>query len=302
MNLNLLKYFLVIANTGSITKASEILLVTQPSLTVSVQKLEEHLGIKLFERRKKKLVLTCAGKYFQSKAEKILKEIEFIKKEINENFSHQKLIRIGCFHAITSLDIIRLITNFCQLYPDIVIEQRYGNIMDLENWLENNEIDLAITVLKNQNEKSKSQVLFQESYSLALVEDHPLTRSKSISVSELDGLPYIDRIRCDKRDEVQKLFLEKGIHPKITYQVADNELANALIYAGIGVAIIPDCSMPGIVHLPFLDFNLIRQIGLVWNSENNSKAVEMFRQLSTLYCTKKSTSVYPVTPRLAAFK
>ena len=289
MNLNQLKYFLVVAETGSFTKASERLFIAQPSLSVGIQKLEEDLGIKLFERGKKRILLTNAGKYFLNKAKGILNEFELMKKEIYYNCQNFNILKLGTLNTLSVVHLAKLISNFSNFSPNIMIEQLSGNIVELQNWLERGDIDLAITVLKNKEDRTASQLLFQENYLVAVAEGHSLVEKESLFFGDLDGLPYIDRIQCEKRDELQKVFVARDICPKITYRVTHEELSNALVAAGIGIAIMPaQSSIPGIVHLPLSDFNLIRQVGLVWRPEQNLKAVSLFHEFSTLYFAENS--------------
>jgi DNA-binding transcriptional LysR family regulator len=289
MNINQLKYFLVLAETGSFTKASERLFITQPSLSVGIQKLEEYFGVRLFERGKKHIALTYAGKYFLYKAKNILNEFELVKKEMRHICDSHNILRIGTLDTISVFHIAKLTSSFSNFYPNIVIEQLRGNIVELQNGLERGNIDLAITILKNKEDRRTSQLLFQENYSVAVAESHYLTERKSLSFSELDGLPYIDRVKCEKREELQKLFIARGICPKIIYRSTHEEFTNALVATGIGIAVMPDRnSIPGIVHLPFSDLNLTRQVGLVWRSEENLKTVGLFHKFSTSYFTEDS--------------
>jgi DNA-binding transcriptional LysR family regulator len=293
MNLNQLKYFLVVAETGSFTKASERLFITQPSLSVGIQKLEKDLGVRLFERRKKNVFLTRAGKYFRDKAKNILNEIESVKQELNPNCDSHNIIRLGTLNTIGVEHLARLISNFCKVYPHIVIEQLSGNIMKLRNWLEKGDIDIAINVLGKMEDSRTAQILWSDKYSVLVAASHPLSERKSLSFSELDRLPYIDRLRCEKRDELHRLFMARGICPKITCRLAHDGLSNALVYAGIGLAVMPGhSSISGIVHLPFSDLNLIRQVGLVWRTEQNLKAVGLFREFSESFRTGYSNGNY----------
>ncbi len=88
MNFNQLRYFLEVAKTGSFTTASENLFISQPSLSVSIQKLEGSLGVKLFNREKnrnKKVLLTNSGKYLLSQAETILTEVELVETKLRQS-------------------------------------------------------------------------------------------------------------------------------------------------------------------------------------------------------------------------
>ena len=289
MNFHLLNYFVVVAETGSFTQASERLFITQPSLSVGIKKLENKLGVKLFERRKKHIILTAAGQYFLDKAKDILNQFEAAQIELLQNDYNHNTLRLGILQTLPLASITRLISNFGKVYPDIAIEQLSGNLVELEQSLERGEIDLVISILRDRQDRRTSQIFFQENYSVAVAENHPLVQKKSLSFSALDGVRYIDRTKSEIRDELQKLFVEKMIRPQVTYRAAHDELSNALVAAGMGIAVMPDQSkIPGIVKLPFSDVNLMRQVGLVWRTEQNSNAVSRFQEFSTSYFAEYS--------------
>lgn len=289
MNLDQLKYFLAVAETSSFTKASEHLFISQPSLSVSIQKLEADLGTKLFERGKKSVLLTSAGQHFLNKAKTILNEYESVKHELKFNFSDCKILKLGLLQTLPVTSIIKLISQFVRLHPNVVVEQFSGNIMELRNWVERGEIDLAITVLREQENTRMSHILFQENYSLAVAENHHLAKKVSVSLAELNAHPYIDRIGCEIRDDLQRLFVTRGICPPAVYRTGDDEWSKALVATGIGVAVMPNQSgTPGIVHLRFSDLNLVRQVGLFWRPEQRAKFANIFHAFSISYFLESS--------------
>jgi DNA-binding transcriptional LysR family regulator len=214
MNLNYLKYFLVVAETGSFTKASERLFITQPSLSVSIQKLEESLGVKLFKRQKnqrKQTLLTSSGEFLLDKARDILNQFESLKTELNDNGFIYRMLKIGTLHTLPIVHIARLISDFGKALPNTVIEQVSGNIAELQDWLEKSDIDLAITVLPEGKENGRtSQILFQQNYLAAITEEHPLAKRTALSLSDLDGLPYIDRAKCEVRSHLQRALVKNS--------------------------------------------------------------------------------------------
>jgi DNA-binding transcriptional LysR family regulator len=289
MHLDQLKYFLAVAETSSFTKASERLFISQPSLSVAIQKLEADVGAKLFERGKKIILLTSAGKHFLNKAKTILKEYESVKYELQFNFSNCKILKLGLLQTLPVVSITKLISQFLILHQNVVIEQFSGNIMELSNWLERGEIDLAITVLREHKNTSRSHILFQENYSLAVAENHHLAKKVSVSLAELNTHPYIDRIGCEIRDDLQRLFVTRGIYPPAVYRTGDDEWSKALVATGIGVAVMPSqSSTPGIVHLRFSDLDLVRQVGLFWRPEQRAKVVKIFHAFSISYFLESS--------------
>jgi DNA-binding transcriptional LysR family regulator len=296
MNLDQLKYFLAVAETSSFTKASERLFISQPSLSVGIQKLEADIGAKLFERGKKRVLLTSAGKHFLDKAKTILKEYESVKHELQFNFSNCKILKLGILQTLPVVCITQLISQFLKVHPNVVFEQFSGNIVELRNWLERGEIDLAITVLRDQENTRMSHILFQENYSLAVAENHHLANKVSVSLAELNAHPYIDRIGCETRDDLQRLFATRGICPPVVYRTADDEWSKALIATGIGLAVMPgQSSTPGIVYVRFSDLNLVRQVGLVWRPEQRARVVKMFHTFSISYFLENSLTFLDVS-------
>lgn len=296
MNLNYLRYFLVAAETCSFTEASERLLITQPSLSVSIQKLEESLGVKLFERQKNRqrtsIHLTSSGKYFLVKAKDIIDRFELVKAELSRNDFYPRTLKIGILRTLPTLHITGLVISFCKALPNIIIEQVSGNMAELEGWLEEGEIQLAITVPLAKNEARRtSQTLYQQGYLAAIAEDHPLARRTSLTLGELDGLLYIDMTKSVVRDYLQRTFVERGICPKVTCQTEHNDLSNALVAAGVGLAVIPGPTrIPGVVSLPFSDLDLIHPVCLEWGSEQNLKTISLFREISTSTALLKEES------------
>lgn len=300
MNLNHLRYFLVAAEVGSFTRASERLFITQPSLSVSIQKLEKDLGVKLFERQQNRqkhpVRLTSSGKHFLEKARDILSRFESAKAELHHTGFGPQILKIGVLHTLPMVDIAGLIGNFSKAFPSTVIEQISGNVVELEDWLEKGDIDLTISVfLREQEGRETSQALFQRNYLAAVSEAHPLAKRASLSFSELNGLLYIDRTRCELRDYLQRAFAERGICPKTTYKTEHDDLSNALVTTGVGLAVIPARKrIPGMASLPFSDLKLTRPVGLEWRSEESLKTVSLFREISTSYFVKNFETFPPL--------
>ncbi|ASC70524.1 LysR family transcriptional regulator [Halomicronema hongdechloris C2206] len=280
MNPERLKYFITVAETGSFTKAAECLFITQPSLSVGIKKLEEEFGVRLFERGKKRVLLTQAGKLFLNKAKTIIREYESARQEIKKECESYNLLRIGIFDTISVTYLTELISEFIKFNPGVKIEQlNDSSVPKLKSLLDKGEIDLIICVLQDNEIKSSSSTLFQEEYLLAVAKDHPLAERKSVSLEVLNNYSYIDRSECEIRNQLQELFASKNICPKIIYQSPSDEWTKALVAAGIGLAIMPCQKQVGsiIKYLHLSDLHLSRKVGLVWRSEQRSEIVSRFQ-------------------------
>lgn len=290
MNLNYLKYFVTVAEFKSFTEASEHLFVTQPSLSVSIRKLENSLGVRLLNRTKKgqkpSISLTSSGKYFFDKAKDILAQFESVKAELHHDCSNTKILKLGTLPTISPNLAYKIIVNLRRAFPQIVIEQVTGSSLELENWLERGDIDLALNVFSAEEEKintaeKTSKILFKRNYSVAVAQEHSLAKKTSFSVKELNGTPYIDRMGCEIRSHLQKVFRERKISPKITGKTQHSCLTNALVASGVGLAIVPDrMVIPGVITIPFSDLSISRLVGLKWRADEDSEIVDPLRQFS----------------------
>ncbi len=288
MKLAQLQYFLSVAETNSFTKASEQLYISQPSLSVSIQKLEDELGVKLFCRDKKRIFLTSSGEYFQRQAEEILSKIQSTKQDLYEKKISKQILKIGVLETLSLNCVVKFISEFNKVSSDVLIEHTSGNIMELEKWLEKGQIDLAITTTTEETKFDNSYLLFQQDYAAAVAANHPLSKQQSVSYEELNELPFIDRIICENREYVHQWLTTKGVIPKIHYRTAHDELCKALVSTGNGLAIMPTLNnTPNITYLPLLDFDLNRNIGLVWSSEKNSNDINKVLEFLTSYFESK---------------
>ena len=121
MDIYQIRYFLAIVETGGFTKAAERLLVSQPSLSAGIKKLERELGVILIERGGRKAILTPAGQFFLTKAQSILAEYQSALNEL-KTFKSQPILRLGLLRTSRISSFARLIGVFRQTYPQVAIE------------------------------------------------------------------------------------------------------------------------------------------------------------------------------------
>ena len=146
MNFNLYKVFCVVAETESFSKASDILCLTESTISSHIKKLEDYLDVKLFYRENKGTTLTKEGKKLYDKIGDSIEEIEFAEKELKEDNDISKAkITIGCPSHIAISYLSKCITKIKKDYPnlkiDIIGETGYENLIEL---LEKHKIDFAI--------------------------------------------------------------------------------------------------------------------------------------------------------------
>ncbi len=276
MDLYQIRYFLAITETGSFTRAAERLFISQPSLSAGIKKLEQELGVKLFERGGRRAIPTPAGKFFLEKAKNILNEYQVTLQAL-KGFHHQPTLRLGVLRAIRIDSLAKLIRDFQVEHSHLLIELLDGTVENVHQWLEDGEIDLAMTVLNAPEDPKTSLALFHQQRKLAVPASHPLAQRKTVRLIELDGQPYIDRMHCELCRETPQMFESKGIHPHIVYRADNEEWVIALVAAGLGLAIMPEWpNTPAVVYIPLVDLPLKRTVGLVWRSGYESGIIDKF--------------------------
>lgn len=299
MNLNYLTYFVTVAELKSFTKASEDLSITQPTLSISIIKLEKNLGVKLFNRTKKgqkaSITLTDAGEIFLSKSKDILSLFELAKVELYHNYSNTKILKLGTLPSISLNLINELIINIRETFPYIIIEQVTGDSLELEEWFKQGVIDIELNIfslekLREKKRKETFKILFDRNYIVAVSQKHPLAEKSNFSIEELNEIPYIDRTRCEIRPHLHKVFKERKISPKVTGRTQHDFLADSLVASGAGVAVIPERKIPGIITLPFSDFCISRSVGLKWKENEESTIIDFFVNLPVSVLNSASSS------------
>jgi DNA-binding transcriptional LysR family regulator len=280
MDIYQIRYFLAIVETGGFTKAAERVMVSQPSLSAGIKKLEQELGVILFERGGRRAMLTPAGQFFLAKAQTILTEYHSVLHEL-KTFKTQPVLRLGLLRTIRISSFAQLIGAFRQAYPSIVIELQDGGGADLHECLESGEIDLLVTGLEGRETHDNTLTLFRQRVTLAVASAQPLAQRKSIRLTDLDGQPYIDRMHCKLRGIVKQKFAALGLHQHIVYRADNEDWVIALVAAGLGITIMAEWrNLPGITYVPIVDWNIERTIGLVWRPGQDNDSVKAFCQFA----------------------
>ncbi len=277
MDLYQIRYFLKIAAVGSFTKAAEQLYVSQPSLSAGIKKLEQELDVTLFERGGRGVLLTPAGRLFQDRSRAILAEYQSVRHDL-EKLKDCPTLRLATLHSIRGSNMAEIIGAFHQQHPNVTIEICNGYLQDLQNWLAQGQVDLALTWLQEQDDPQNSQFLFHQPLTLAVPQNHVFAQARSICLADLDGQPYIKRLNCEFWRAYPKLFESAGVKPQIVYSSNNEEWAISLIQAGMGMSIMPMWNgLEKVIYVPITDLSLSRTIGLRWRHQQALEAVDWFR-------------------------
>lgn len=246
MEIAQLKYFAAVARTGNVSKAAQELYVTQPNLSKAIARLEEELGVPLFEHRKGKILLNDYGRMFLSSVTLSLSELENGVQSIQRMYeSSQNILALGCSIDDLLPDVLR---DFAQLHPEIGIRQFGCNPAELTERLSHRTLDLAITARPIGGDAYIFEELGRSEFVVLVGKHHPLAEKTHISVRELAGEKLIcDRSRMDA-DTLSRVCRAHGFAPNILFEVENSSLIYSLLASDRGVAFMPMVQMRKINH------------------------------------------------------
>jgi DNA-binding transcriptional LysR family regulator len=246
MKMRQLEYFLTIADEGGFNRAAKRLHVAQPSLSVQIKTLEDEVGAQLFERNKRHVFLTQAGKQFQQRARAILSLADTAKLEARcAEAGELGTLDIGySASAMFSHVLPAAIRGFRRQHPYVVLTLH--GIPSLEQLQRLMERTLDLGVLRKPDIKAPDGIHISEwrrtPLVVAIQEDHPLARRSSLSLSQLKAEPFIMYPREAGTGiywQVTDLCARAGFRPRVAREVLESSAIIGLVAAGVGVAIVP---------------------------------------------------------------
>lgn len=246
MEIAQLRYFTAVAQTGSVSKAAQKLYVSQPNLSKSIARLEEELGVPLFEHRKGKILLNDYGRMFLSSVNLSLNELENGVQRIQRMYeSSQNILALGCSIDDLLPDVLR---DFAQLHPEIGIRQFGCNPTELTERLSRRTLDLAITARPVGGDAYVFEELGRSEFVVLVGKDHHLASRTWVSVQELAQEKLIcDRSRMDAQT-LGQVCRAHGFSPNIVFEVENSSLIYSLLSSNRGVAFMPMAQMRKISH------------------------------------------------------
>jgi LysR family transcriptional regulator, hydrogen peroxide-inducible genes activator len=247
MEMHQLRYVVAVSRAGNFSRAAEQCHVSQPSLSQQILKLEEELGERLFDRMKREAKLTPHGEAFLPRAVKILEEVDAAKREASDAHSllRGRLI-IGVLPTIAPYLLPTVLVGFAEKFPGVEIVVQEDTTARLLKLAQAYEIDFALASRPIQDQRMEVKDLFTEELRLALPAGHPLTRKRTVRLTDLEKEPFIvmkeghclgDQVLsfCDRRD----------LKPTINFRSAQLETIQALVRSGVGISLVPAMAARG---------------------------------------------------------
>ena len=289
MELRQIRYFIAICDEGNMSRAAARLFVAQPSLSEQIHKLEQELGLPLFTRLPRRLVLTPAGEAFRLHAARILEEVDLVQTRIDEVSAQSgQKIRVGVLPTLGNRLFPSVIAEFRRSNPGARIELREEiSSLSVKHLLMDREIDVGVIRLDGKLASHLEASFFLREPLVALVPPgHLLMRSGEISLQEIADEPFLTlKPGYGLRELVLNVLKKAGVTPNITVEVSQLDFLIGLVEARMGLTILPQLAVArerNVTQLQISDRHAFRELYLVWRKDipRGSKApLRMFMDI-----------------------
>jgi LysR family hydrogen peroxide-inducible transcriptional activator len=243
MTITQLQYVLAVAEHKNFTLAAEKCFVTQPTLSMQIQKIEEELNVLIFDRSKKPIQLTDIGLKIVNQAKNIVNEAGKIKDivEYQKGFIGGEF-RLGIIPTITPTLLPMFLNNFIKKYPKVKLIIEELNTDEIMLRLKNGHLDAAIAATPLEDEKIKEIVLYYEPFVAYIPVNHSVSHKKEIEISDLniDDILLLQDGHCF-RDSILNLCKNKDIATRNTFQLESGSFETLIKLAdeGLGTTLLP---------------------------------------------------------------
>lgn len=292
MDLYTMRYVLAVAEHENFSLAAQACHVGQPALSQQISKLEKELGVALFYRNSRGASLTEAGREFVHRAREIIQRAEALESEMSFYAGLRRgTLNLGIITSLQCIDFGGLLSAFCGSYPDISVNIVQGGTHNLLQQLVERKIDAAFlnrppSGLPGSVEFAK---LGEDTYHLAVPDNHPLAKRKRVSLAELKDEHFIFHQTGQVASELcLQACREAGFEPNIVCRSGSPTTGLYMVQGGLGIALFPSeefqaRTLDGVVELQ-LEERIRKEVGVAWRKDAASSLVDATVQFAREWC------------------
>jgi LysR family transcriptional regulator, hydrogen peroxide-inducible genes activator len=240
MEMHQIRYFLAVESERNFSRAADRCNITQPALTRAIQKLEDELGGRLFNRPGL-VELTELGRALFPRLQSAFREVAEARTAAIQLMRHKRQrLRLGVMCTIGPDRFCKLIEELHRTTADFEFELTEAKGTDVLAALVNDEIDIAVAGVARCPETVVELPLYRERYILAVPSKHRFATANTVSVGQLDGEDYIERLNCEFDEYFEALHGEWPVKLNLRYRSEREDWVQAMIRSGMGIAILPE--------------------------------------------------------------
>ena len=305
MNFHQLFIFNVVAKHRSYSKAAAELFLSQPTVSVHLQKLEQEIGMELFEQLGRNIYLTDAGHLLHNYTEKIFALSEEAERALEElKGLHKGRVRLGASTTPGIYYLPALIGRFKQEYPGADLVLDVANTTEIIKKVLLNHLDIAVVGEHPTQDELVSTPFATDRMVLILAPNHPLANQTTIKLADLTREKFIVREPgSGTRKTVERAFARSGIHLQVFMEYSSTDGIKHAVAANLGLGIISElavrlCAQTGLVvvrDIPEID--ITREFYLIYHKDKHiSPLTQTFIRVIQEYVKSESHPPAPPAP------
>ena len=283
MNIKHLRSFVVLAETLHFGQAAKRLHMTQPPLSRQISALEDALGVTLFERHSRSVVLTAAGENFRHNARRLLEDYEFAVRSAQSTARGEMgELRIAFTMCAAWSVLPDLLARFREHCPDVSLKLKETLPKDLHADLLSGEVDVGISFPAAAADRLSYQEVLRESLCAVLPAQHPLAARAAISAGELAEEAFVTfpgSTAPELHEVVSDCCLHYQFEPDIRLETNLQQTIVNLVAKGLGVSLVPESmsrmQLEGAVFVP-LEYSRPVAQGVYWQPQNMNPSLQRF--------------------------
>jgi len=240
-----LQFFVAVAEAGSVSGGARALSISQSSVTEALRSLENDLGVTLFDRQARGLMITHKGSAFLRHARKILADVATARSAFQEEAEAATgRLSLGVTSLVAGYVLSDILARYRRAFPGVELNVIEDNGDYLQHLLIGGELDVAVLLTSSVKDRLalNLETLLVSPYRLWLPLGHPLAQQESITLEELAGQPLIQLMVDEIEESTRRLTAALPVKPQITFRTRSVEAVRSLVATGSGLAILPPAS------------------------------------------------------------
>jgi LysR family hydrogen peroxide-inducible transcriptional activator len=277
LSLKQLRYICAVAEYKHFSKAAEASHVTQSTLSAAIQELESQLGVVIFERNKKNVLITPLGEKLVQQARIVLGDVEdFVSLAKSHEEALTGEIRLGVIPTIGPFLLPHLLADLRAQYPKLKLYLKEELSAELLQQLQQGLLDLIILAFPYPLPEMETANLFTDEFQLCLPAGHKLEKADHVRQQQLRGenLLLLEEGHCLRDHALEACKLESA-DTNVVYQGTSLHTLVQMVANGLGVTLLPEVAVKadilGDTHLLLKEFSsesVSRQIGMAWRKSD----------------------------------
>lgn len=293
MNLTLrqISYFVLTAETGSVSGAAAAARISQSAVTESIRALEAQVGVIMFVRHARGVALTYEGHRFLRHAKLILSTVEDAAIAFSNRDKHfSGVLNLGVTSLVAGYFLADMLARFRRVFPDVEVKVFEDDRRYIEHLLISGELNLALMLTSNLEDEMAlaHETLVRSRYRLWLSAKHPLVDKSLVQPEDLRAENLIALDIDELLESITSWLHSVDLKDRVVLKTTSVEAVRSLVGTGAGVAILPDIALrpytlegDRLEARPVKSLSLTLDVGLVWRAGSTTSAqVDVFRTLA----------------------